>query len=160
MSSPPATPATVALTAAGLWWRGHTYSHDPRSSSYGLEAAASLGVDVASVFKTLIAQIEGVGSVVGLVPVAALLDLKALAQAAGGKRAEMATPSMAERSSGYVVGGISPIGQRKRLPTFLDDSAILFEHIFVSGGRRGFDIEIAPADLLIATEGQYAAIAR
>lgn len=157
---PPATPATVALTAAGLWWRGHTYVHDTRSASYGLEAAAALGVDAASVFKTLIAELEGVGLVVGLVPVAMLLDLKALAQASGGKRAEMATPPVAERSSGYVVGGISPIGQRKRLQTYLDESAILFERIFVSGGRRGFDIEIAPVDLLAATEGQYAPIAR
>lgn len=160
MSTPPATPATVALTAAGLWWRGHTYDHDARSASYGLEAAAALGVEAASVFKTLIAQIEGVGLIVGLVPVTALLDLKALAQAAGGKRAEMASPLIAQRSSGYVVGGISPVGQRKRLPTYLDESALLFERIFVSGGRRGFDIEIAPADLLAATEGQYAAIAR
>jgi Cys-tRNA(Pro)/Cys-tRNA(Cys) deacylase len=112
------------------------------------------------VYKTLIAQVEGAGLVVGIVPVAMLLDLKALAQATGGKRAEMAMPPAAERSSGYVVGGISPIGQRKPLPTFLDESAILIGRIFVSGGRRGFDIEIAPADLLAITKGQYAAIAR
>ena len=160
MSATPATPATKALTSAGLTWRGHTYDHDPRSESYGLEAAAALGVPVEAVFKTLIAQLDGVGLVVGLVPVASLLDLKALAQAAGGKRCEMASPQVAERSSGYVVGGISPIGQRKQLPTFLDESAILSEHIYVSGGRRGFDIELAPGDLLTVTEGQYAAIAR
>ena len=159
MSAPPATPATVALAAAGLSWRGHTYVHDVRSGSYGLAAAEALGVDPAAVFKTLIAQVEGVGLVVGLVPVATLVDLKALAMAAGGKRAEMASPQIAERSSGYVVGGISPIGQRKCLPTYLDESAILFESIYVSGGRRGFDIEIAPSDLLAVTEGQYAAIA-
>lgn len=160
MSQGPATQATLALTSAGLWWRGHTYQHDPRSTSYGLEAAEALGVEAETVFKTLIAEIDGVGLVVGIVPVVSLLDLKALAQAAGGKKAEMVTPQVAERSSGYVVGGISPIGQRKRLPTFLDETAILFEHIFVSGGRRGFDIEIAPADLLAVMEGQYAPIAR
>jgi Cys-tRNA(Pro)/Cys-tRNA(Cys) deacylase len=160
LTAVPATPATAALTVAGLWWRGHTYQHNPASASYGLEAACALGVDVAAVYKTLIAQVEGVGLVVGIVPVALLLDLKALAQASRGKRAEMATPPTAERSSGYVVGGISPIGQRKALPTFLDESAILFEQIFVSGGRRGFDIEIAPADLLSITDGQYAGIAR
>jgi Cys-tRNA(Pro)/Cys-tRNA(Cys) deacylase len=150
----------VALTASGLWWRGHTYKHNPASTSYGLEAATALGVEVAMVYKTLIAQVEGAGLVVGIVPVAMLLDLKALAKATGDKRAEMAMPPTAERSSGYVVGGISPIGQRKPLPTFLDESAILIGRIFVSGGRRGFDIEIAPADLLAITKGQYAAIAR
>ena len=160
MSSVPATPATVALNAAGLWWCGHTYTHDPRSESYGLEAAVALGVEVASVFKTLVAQVDGAGLAVGIVPVAMLLDLKALAHAAGGKRAEMANPALVERSSGYVLGGVSPIGQRKKLPTFLDESAILFDHIYVSGGRRGFDIQFAPGDLLIATEGQYAPIAR
>jgi Cys-tRNA(Pro)/Cys-tRNA(Cys) deacylase len=112
------------------------------------------------VFKTLIAQVAGVGLVVGIVPVAMLLDLKALGQAVGGKRAEMADQVIAERSSGYVVGGISPIGQRKRLPTFLHESAIVYPKIYVSGGRRGFDIEIDPADLLAVTAGQYAAIAR
>ena len=137
----------MALEAAGVWWRGHTYVHDQASISYGLEAAAALGVDVSVVYKTLIADVEGVGLVVGIVPVDGLLDLKALAKVAGGKRADMAGSSMAERSSGYVVGGISPIGQRKRLPTYLDDVAIVQERIFVSGGRRGFDIEIAPDDL-------------
>ena len=150
----------MALEAAGVWWRGHTYVHDQASISYGLEAAAALGVDVSVVYKTLIADVEGIGLAVGIVPVAGLLNLKALAKAAGGKRAEMANPSAAERSSGYVVGGISPIGQRKRLPTYLDESASVQERIFVSGGRRGFDIEIAPDDLLAVIEGQYAEIAR
>lgn len=150
----------MTLNAAGLSWRGHAYDHDPRSQSYGLEAATALGVDQSLVFKTLIAEVDGIGLVVGIVPVALLLDLKALAQAAGGKRAEMANPQSAERSSGYVLGGISPIGQRKKLPTYLDESAILFDHIYVSGGRRGFDIEIAPADLLVVTQGEYAEIAR
>jgi Cys-tRNA(Pro)/Cys-tRNA(Cys) deacylase len=156
----PATPATTALLAAGLQWRSHSYKHSHSTSSYGLEAASALKVDAGRVCKTLIAQVEGGGLVVGIVPVSMLLDLKALAQVAGGKHAELATPSIAERSSGYVIGGISPIGQRKALPTFLDESAILFETIFVSGGRRGFDIELSPSDLLMITAGQYAAIAR
>lgn len=150
----------MALNAAGIKWRAHTYFHDPKAASYGLEAAAALGVEASAVFKTLIAEVEGAGLVVGIVPVAMLLDLKALAVAAGGKRAEMAPPLTAERSSGYVVGGISPIGQRKALPTYLDESAILLESIFVSGGKRGFDIELAPDDLLAVTAGGYAAIAR
>ena len=150
----------MVLDAAGIWWRGHTYVHDPANTSYGLEAASALGVEVASVYKTLIAQVEGLGLVVGIVPVAALLDLKALAQATGGKRGAMAAALIAERSSGYVVGGISPIGQRKPLPTYLDEGAIVQERIFVSGGRRGFDIEIAPGDLLSVVGGQYAKIAR
>jgi len=150
----------VALNAAGVKWRAHAYKHDPKATSYGLEAAAALGVEVSAVFKTLIADVEGVGLVVGIVPVAMLLDLKALANAAGGKRAEMTPPLVAERSSGYVVGGISPIGQRKALPTYLDESAVLLESIFVSGGKRGFDIELAPDDLLAVTSGEYAAIAR
>ena len=160
LSLSPATPATAALVVAGLWWRGHSYKHSQSTSSYGFEAATALKVDAARVCKTLIAQVEGGGLVVGIVPVAMLLDLKALARVAGGKHAEMATRSIAERTSGYVIGGISPIGQRKPLPTFLDESTILFETIFVSGGRRGFDIELAPSDLLTITKGQYAAIAR
>ncbi len=150
----------MALEAAGTWWRGHTYVHDPASNSYGLEAAAALGVAVGVVYKTLIADVDGIGLAVGIVPVDELLDLKAFAKAAGGKRAEMAGASAAERSSGYVLGGISPIGQRKRLATYLDEGAIIHERIFVSGGRRGFDIEIAPDDLLAVIEGQYAKIAR
>jgi len=168
LTSAPATPATERLTAAGISWRGHVYRHDrtaiAQGLSYGLEAAAALAeteaIDVDQVFKTLLVQVEGVGLVVAIVPVALLLDLKALGQVAGGKRAEMAAPALAERSTGYVVGGISPIGQRKALPTFLDERAIVLERIFVSGGRRGFDIEITPTDLLAVTGGQYAQIAR
>ena len=150
----------MALETAGIWWRGHTYLHDQSSNSYGLEAATALGVPASLVFKTLIAEVEGIGLAVGIVPVDHLLDLKAFAKATGGKRAEMANMSEAQRSSGYVVGGISPIGQRRSLPTYLDESAIVSERIFVSGGRRGFDIEIAPDDLIAVTEGQYAKIAR
>lgn len=153
------TPATVALTAAGIPFTPRAYEHDPRAAAYGLEAAEKLGVEPARVFKTLLASVDG-ALAVGIVPVAEQLDLKALAQSLGGKRAEMADPAVAARKTGYVVGGISPIGQKTSLPTVLDESAILFETILVSGGRRGFDLELGPDDLLAVTGGRYAAIAR
>ena len=153
------TPATVALTRAGIAFRALSYEHDPRAAAYGLEAAEKLGLDPDRVFKTLLASVDG-ALAVGIVPVAMQLDLKALAQALGGKRAEMADPALAERKTGYVVGGISPIGQKALLPTVLDESAILAETIFVSGGRRGLDLELAPDDLLAVTGGRYAPIAR
>lgn len=153
------TPATVALTAAGVPFVPRAYDHDPRAAAFGLEAAEKLGVEAERVFKTLLASVDG-ALVVGIVPVAEQLDLKALAQAVGGKRAEMADPALAERKTGYVVGGISPIGQKTALPTVLDETAILFETILVSGGRRGFDLELAPDDLLRVTDGSYAPIAR
>ena len=131
----------------------------PRAAAYGLEAAEKLGLDPERVFKTLLANVDG-GLAVGIVPVAMQLDLKALAHALGGKRAEMADPAVAERKTGYVVGGISPIGQKTALPTVLDESAILAETIFVSGGRRGLDLELAPDDLIAVTGGRYAPIAR
>lgn len=153
------TPATVALTRAGIAFRALSYEHDPRAAAYGLEAAEKLGLDPDRVFKTLLTSVDG-ALAVGIVPVAMQLDLKALAQALGGKRAEMADPALAERKTGYVVGGISPIGQKALLPTVLDESAILAETIFVSGGRRGLDLELAPDDLLAVTGGRYAPIAR
>jgi len=153
------TPATVALARAGIAFTAHPYEHDSRAAAYGLEAAEKLGLDPERVFKTLLANVDG-GLAVGIVPVAMLLDLKALAQALGGKRAEMADPAVAERKTGYVVGGISPIGQKIALPTVLDESAILAETIFVSGGRRGLDLELAPDDLVAVTGARYAAIAR
>ncbi|MGW4930813.1 Cys-tRNA(Pro) deacylase [Agromyces sp. NPDC004153] len=153
------TPATVALTHAGVAFTAHAYEHDPRAAAYGLEAAEKLGIDPDRVFKTLLANVDG-ALAVGIVPVAQQLDLKALAQALGGKRAEMADPAVAERKTGYVVGGISPIGQKTALPTVLDESAILCETILVSGGRRGLDLELAPDDLLAITGGRYAPIAR
>jgi len=153
------TPATVALTRAGVAFTAHAYEHDPRTAAYGLEAAEKLGIDPDRVFKTLLANVDG-ALAVGIVPVAQQLDLKALAQALGGKRAEMADPAVAERRTGYVVGGISPIGQKFALPTVLDESAILCETILVSGGRRGLDLELAPDDLLAVTAGRYAPIAR
>lgn len=153
------TPATVALAAAGIPFTVHAYEHDPRAAAYGLEAAEKLGLDPERVFKTLLASVDG-SLTVGIVPVAMQLDLKALAQALGGKRAEMADPALAERKTGYVVGGISPIGQKTALPTVLDESAILCETVFVSGGRRGLDLELAPDDLIAVTAGRYAPIAR
>ena len=159
MASGPGTPATVALVAAGIPFTAHTYAHDPATTNYGLEAAHALGLDPDRVFKTLLAEADG-RLVVGIVPVTGMLDLKSLAAAIGAKRAQMAEPAVAERKTGYVVGGISPLGQKVALPTVLDETATLWDTIFVSGGRRGFDIELAPADLLRLTGGQLADIAR
>ena len=153
------TPATVALTAAGIAFTPHAYEHDAANTNFGLEAAAALGLDPEQVFKTLLADVDG-ALTVAIVPVTGKLDLKALAVAVGGKKAEMADPKVAERKTGYVVGGISPIGQKTRHATVLDETAELFDTIFVSGGKRGFDIELAPADLLAITGGSIAAIAR
>ncbi len=159
MASGPGTPATVALLAAGIPFTAHTYAHDPATTNYGLEAAHALGLDPDRVFKTLLAEADG-RLVVGIVPVTGMLDLKSLAAAVGAKRAQMADPAVAERKTGYVVGGISPLGQKTALPTVLDETASLWDTIFVSGGRRGFDIELAPDDLLRLTGGQLADIAR
>ena len=153
------TPATVALTAAGIAFTPHAYEHDAANTNFGLEAAAALQLDAEQVFKTLLADVDGTLTV-AIVPVTGKLDLKALAAAVGGKKAEMADPRVAERKTGYVVGGISPIGQKTRHVTVLDETAELFDTIFVSGGKRGFDIELAPADLLAITGGSIAAIAR
>ena len=153
------TPATVALTRAGIRFTAHAYEHDPRAAAYGLEAAEKLGIEPARVFKTLLATVDG-ALAVAIVPVADQLDLKSLAAALGAKRAEMADPAVAERKTGYVVGGISPIGQKTALPTVLDETAILCETVFVSGGRRGLDLELAPDDLLAVTGGRYAPVAR
>lgn len=154
------TPAVSAARKAGIPFALHEYRHDPRAESYGLEAAEALGVDVARVFKTLVAAPEGQGLWVAVVPVAGLLDLKALAQAAGAKRATMADPKAAERATGYVVGGISPLGQRQRLATVVDATALQFDTIFVSAGRRGLEIELAPADLVRLSGATIAAIGR
>ncbi|HET7902302.1 MAG TPA: Cys-tRNA(Pro) deacylase [Candidatus Nanopelagicales bacterium] len=158
-SSPGGTPATVALTRAGIAFTTHSYEHDPAAPSYGLEAAEVLGLPHEQVFKTLLADVDGT-LVVGIVPVARKLDLKALAAAVGGKRADMADPKVAERTTGYVVGGISPVGQRKALRTVVDQTALLFDAVYVSGGRRGFDLGLAPADLLSVTGATTAPIAR
>lgn len=153
------TPATAALARVGIDFATHTYHHDPAAESYGREAAEALGVDAARIFKTLLASV-GDTLVVGVVPVLSMLDLKALARTTGGRKAVMADPTDAERATGYVVGGISPIGQRRRLRTVLDTSAALHDTILVSGGRRGFDIELSPEDLREATKAIVADIAR
>jgi Cys-tRNA(Pro)/Cys-tRNA(Cys) deacylase len=153
------TPATVALAVAGIIFTAHHYVHDPANTNFGLEAASALDIDPEQVFKTLLADVDG-SLVVAIVPVTGMLDLKALATAVGGKKAAMAVPAVAERKTGYIVGGISPIGQKTLHPTVLDETAELFDTIFVSGGRRGFDLELAPTDLLRITAGTTAAIAR
>ncbi|MGY4857161.1 Cys-tRNA(Pro) deacylase [Cryobacterium sp. AP23] len=161
MSKPDAggTPATVALQHAGIRFTAHPYAHDAAVAGYGLEAADKLGLDPAQVFKTLLADADGT-LVVAIVPVSGQLDLKALAAAVGAKKAVMADPVLAQRKTGYVLGGISPIGQKTRHATVLDETAELYDTVFVSGGRRGFDIELSPGDLVTVTGASVAAIAR
>ena len=137
----------------------HHYEHDPSEASYGLEAAEALGLPPAAVFKTLLADVDG-RLVVGIVPVTGQLDLKALAAAVGGKRAAMADPAAAERTTGYVVGGISPVGQKRPLPTVLDETAYACQVVYVSGGRRGFDLGLSPTDLARVTGAVRAPIGR
>ena len=151
------TPATVALTRAGVPFTLHPYEHDPRAESFGMEAAEALGVPAERVFKTLLAEADG-RLVVGIVPVTGQLDLKALARAVGASKATKADPVAAQRSTGYVVGGISPVGQKRSLATVLDDSALTHPTVFVSGGRRGLDLELTPADLVRATDASTAPI--
>lgn len=153
-----ATPATKALDSADISYRVLPYDHDPAAESFGLEAAEVLGLDPDCVFKTLMATLDTGEMVVAIVPVSGMLDLKALARAAGAKRAVMADPTAAERSSGYVVGGISPLGQRKPLTTYIDETAEIAEEIFVSGGRRGFDLGLAPFDLIRTLDAVVAPI--
>lgn len=157
--APSGTPATVALTAAGVAFSQHVYEHDPAAPSYGLEAVAALGLPAEQMFKTLLVD-TGTGLAVGVVPVAGMLDLKAMAAALGVKRVTMAEPAAAERSSGYVVGGISPVGQKRALPTVVDESAALFDVVYVSGGRRGLDLGLSPADLVRVTAAVLADVAR
>ncbi|WP_369043779.1 Cys-tRNA(Pro) deacylase [Streptomyces sp. Midd1] len=156
---PGGTPATVALTEAGVPYTVHAYELDPSHPSYGEEAAEAMGVSPERVFKTLVADVDG-ALVVAVVPVAGSLDLKALATAVGGKRAAMADPAAAERTTGYVRGGISPLGQRKRLRTVLDASAAAHATICVSAGRRGLEVELSPADLAQLTEAVSAPVGR
>lgn len=153
------TPAVTALEAAGIPFELHEYAHDPGHESFGLEAAEALGVAPHRVFKTLLATLDGHELVVGIVPVDTMLSLKALARATSAKRAEMAEPHAAERATGFVTGGISPFGQKRRHRTVLDDSALALDVIHVSGGRRGLEIAIAPDDLLVVLDAITAAIA-
>lgn len=156
---PGGTPATVTLTRAGIDFSLHEYEHDPRAESFGTEAAEALGLPPERVFKTLLATVDG-RLTVAVVPVSGRLDLKALARAAGGSRAQLADQAAAERATGYVVGGISPVGQRRPHPTVVDESALTHPTVFVSGGRRGLDVELAPADLVRVTEATTARIGR
>ncbi|MBH0115890.1 Cys-tRNA(Pro) deacylase [Salinibacterium sp. NG253] len=153
------TPATVALDALGISFTPHPYAHDAGTSEYGREAATVLGVDPEQVFKTLMTMVDD-EMVVAVVPVSGKLDLKALASAVGGKKASMADPAIAQRRTGYVLGGISPLGQRTAHRTVIDETVELFDTVFVSGGTRGFDIELMPRDLIRAAEAITAAIAR
>jgi Cys-tRNA(Pro)/Cys-tRNA(Cys) deacylase len=148
------TPATAAARTAGIAFTVHEYEHDPAAESYGLEAARALGTDPARVFKTLVAEVDGALTVC-VVPVSAQLDLRSL-----GKRAQLADVTKAERATGYVAGGISPLGQRRALPTLVDASALAFETVHVSAGRRGLEIELAPADLVSLTRASVRGLTR
>jgi len=156
-----ATPAVRVLEQAGVLFELRTYDPDDHAEGqgWGEAAVAALGQDPAAVFKTLVARVDG-ALTVAVVPVAGQLDLKALAAAVGGRKAVMADPADAERSSGYVRGGISPLGQRKALPTVVDDSVLQLAAVCVSGGRRGLQIELAPADLVALTRARTAPIGR
>jgi Cys-tRNA(Pro)/Cys-tRNA(Cys) deacylase len=151
------TPAIALLVKQKVAHQVHEYDHDPRSASFGQEASELLGLPAERVFKTLVAEVDG-QLTIGVVPVAGQLDLKALAAAAGGKKAKMADVAAAERATGYVAGGISPLGHRKRLPVVVDSSANEHDTIFCSGGRRGLEIEVAPADLIALATATVAAI--
>lgn len=154
-----ATPAIAALRAAGVAYSEHRYDHDPAVASYGMEAAEVLGLPPEQVFKTLLCEIDGRAHV-ALVPVSCQLDLKHVATAVGGKKAEMMAVAAAERLTGYIAGGISPFGQKRSSPTIVDETAELYDVIYVSGGRRGFDIGVAPHDLQRVLDAVFADIAR
>jgi Cys-tRNA(Pro)/Cys-tRNA(Cys) deacylase len=157
------TPALTALVRAKVTHTVHSYDHDARTSAdvgFGMEAARALGFDPARVFKTLLADLDGGRLAVAIVPADSRLDLKAFAAALGAKKATMADPAAAERATGYVVGGISPLGQKRRLPTVLDSGAVAHPTVLVSAGRRGVDVELAPNDLIRLTQAVVADVAR
>lgn len=153
------TPAFAVLSSAGVEFIAHEYEHDSRARSYGIEAAEALGVKPDRVFKTLLTDVDG-ELCVAIVPVTATLDLKALAAALGGKKATMADPQRVERATGYVLGGISPLGQRRRHRTVLDAGVEACDTVLVSAGRRGLEVELAPADLVSLTDAIVTPIAR
>lgn len=154
------TPAIDLLKKNRAEYQVHSYSHDPKAASYGLEAAEKLGLNPAQVFKTLLAASEKGELLVAVVPVGGSLDLKALAQAAGVKKVEMADPQAAQRSTGYLLGGISPLGQKKRLRTFIDSSAQAQPSIYVSAGRRGLEVQLSAATLAQYTNASFADLGR
>ncbi|GAB3277406.1 Cys-tRNA(Pro) deacylase [Parahaliea aestuarii] len=151
------TPAIDAARKAGIAFHIHEYQHDPSAASYGLEAAEKMGVPPEQVFKTLVAE-AGIELVVAIIPVEQTLNLKKIARAAGAKKAAMAEGKKVERSSGYVLGGVSPLGQKRALRTFVDESAAAFREIYVSAGKRGLEIQLAPQDLLKLTGGELASL--
>ena len=152
------TPAIDVARDAGIEHHIHQYQHDPASAGYGTEAAEKLGLNPACVFKTLVVAVDTKTLVVAIVPVNAMLSMKLIAKAASGKKAIMADKQQVQRSSGYVLGGVSPLGQKRPLATFIDESAQLFERIHVSAGRRGLEIELAPEDLAALTQGHFVAL--
>ncbi len=153
------TPAINIAKKAGVPHRTHEYAHDPAHASFGMEAAEKMGVAPERVFKTLVVMLETKELVVAVVPVSAMLNMKQIARAAAAKKAAMAPAADVQRSSGYVLGGVSPLGQKKRLRTFIDTSAQAFATMFVSAGRRGLEIELSPADLAKLTSGTFADLA-
>lgn len=157
-----ATPATAALDAAGVSYQLHSYAHDPATTSYGAEAAAALGIDPDRMFKTLVIDLGSTRPelAVAVVPVSGQLGLKQFAATLGAKRAVLAEAGLVTRTTGYVLGGVSPLGQKVALPTVIDETAELWDTVFVSAGRRGLDVELAPADLARLTGAHFADVAR
>jgi Cys-tRNA(Pro)/Cys-tRNA(Cys) deacylase len=154
------TPAIDAAKRAGIDFTSHSYEHDPQHASYGLEAAEKLGISPTQVFKTLVVSVDGKGLAVGLVPVSANLDLKAMARALGAKKVAMADAQAVERSTGYVLGGVSPLGQKRQLPTLIDASAQVLDRIYASAGRRGLEIALSPQDLCSLLKAEFQEIAK
>lgn len=153
------TPAIYRARHAGIAFQLHEYAHDEGAPSYGLEAAEKLSITAERIFKTLVVKLDGKQLAVGIVPVTGQLNLKQIAKAAGAKKAAMAAPEEVERSSGYVLGGVSPLGQKKRLATFIDHSADAFATVYVSAGRRGLEIELAPNDLATLCQATFVPLA-
>lgn len=152
------TPGINVAKKAGIHYRLHEYSHDPAQDSYGLEAARKLDISADRVFKTLVVALESGELITAVLPVSAMLNMKQIAKAAGAKKAAMAAAADVQRSSGYVLGGVSPLGQKKQLRTFIDESASRFTTVYVSAGRRGLEIELSAADLAQLTRAKFAAI--
>lgn len=154
------TPAVHAAKKLNIPCTVHAYTHDPATTAYGREAARALGLPPDRVWKTLVVDVGDRGLVVAVIPVSSTLNLKLLARAAGGKNAALAEKRDVERVTGYVLGGVSPLGQKKHLPTYIDDSARLLPSMYVSAGRRGLELELAPGDLLRATSAQFVPLCR
>ena len=154
------TPGINTAKKAKIFYKVHEYHHDPKSDSYGTEAAEKMDVAEERIFKTLVVRIGPKDLIVGVVPVASSLDMKRIAKVAGAKKAGMAEPAYVEKSTGYVLGGVSPLGQKKKLATIIDSSAQNYATIFVSAGRRGVELELKPDDLKDVTRGVFADICR